>query len=308
MARRRSGARQSGGDLEVGDCRRVVAEERQDLRQRLVELDDVRIAERERRLEMFARLPVGEDGTSVLAGQAMRAGRFWRSAGEALVMGNERPPCRIVARGVTRSKGFRHSSMEKPAASQPDSLVGHVTEPAVAEVVTHVAPDRRRISTMSPRRTSSSRPAIASSSLRPLAVRTVASSKERPMTAAAVRSWRASSPVAPIREWRSATTPPGVGPPTGVGDMSASAMYRGRPSDSAYRASETSAASGPSDAVASSVDRGSVKPAQSDPDRKPVALGTRDQPIPDLVRDLLRAPCDEQQDRPPPSAGGQDRR
>ena len=63
---------QGGRHLEVGDRRRVVAEQRQHLAERLVEKGDVRIAERKRGLEMVARLPVGENGSRVLTGQTMR--------------------------------------------------------------------------------------------------------------------------------------------------------------------------------------------------------------------------------------------
>ena len=79
------------GCLEVIDRGPVVAQQRQDLPERLVELRGGRMAERQRRLEVLPGLGVRVDPASVLAGSPVRLGGLCRASGQALVVGDERP-------------------------------------------------------------------------------------------------------------------------------------------------------------------------------------------------------------------------
>jgi len=89
-----------------------------------------------------------------------------------------------------------------------DVLVRGVAEARVAEVEHGLAP--RSTSRTMARRTSSSSASIASSSDRPLATRTVARSKVRPMTAAVASTWLAVSLTLASRSRSRARTPRGA--------------------------------------------------------------------------------------------------
>ena len=108
-----------------------------------MELPDVRIPEGKCGLEVLACLPIRKHGPGLLTRETMGGRGFRRSTGQSLVVGDERPACGIVAGCADRPESIRHAPVEQPAARLANQFVGHVTEPAVAEVVTHVGPGVR---------------------------------------------------------------------------------------------------------------------------------------------------------------------
>ena len=133
--RGRVGQRRSG--LQLGDRGRVLTEPSEQLADPRMELARVRPAERDRRLEMIDRLPIGEDSLGSIRCIAERLGSRAGSTGFTFVDGDERIPRQVVATrvGQIEPKGVRRPGVEQPATGEAGRVVYGVAQATVAEVV-----------------------------------------------------------------------------------------------------------------------------------------------------------------------------
>ena len=174
----------------------VVAEQRAQVADPLVHRRGVGMAQGQGRLEMLERVGMRVHATPRARRRGDAARPHPRRPRRAAGAGRRarrrlRPPPR---------QGGRDATVQQAAARQPRLLVGERAELGVREVVLGSASSASRTT---PRATSSSSASTVSSSLRPLARRTVSKSNERPIAAAAPSTWRATSPSPASRASRS---------------------------------------------------------------------------------------------------------
>lgn len=121
--------------LEAGQRTRIVAHQRPELADALVQARRVGITERERGFEVLEGIGVGEQRGCVLTGAAMLLRRAEGVAAEAQVLGDEAGALVTATRACER---FGHAAVQQPAPRRTDVVVHECAQFLVSEVVGRV--------------------------------------------------------------------------------------------------------------------------------------------------------------------------
>ena len=190
------------GRLVGGQRGAVLALQRLQVADRGVQRGRLRIPDRQRRPQVLERLGVGEQRPRVLGGAAVGGGRLGVAPREPEVAGDLSGA--VGDQQPAAQQRVRHAPVQEPPPGEAGLVRHQPPQLLVREVVVVAALAHEPAARRAPRA-----PSTVSSSPRPDAARTVSTSNERPMTAAAASTWRAVSLTGSRRASSSSRAPAG---------------------------------------------------------------------------------------------------